>query len=130
MLFKKTIQIPIYDNNRLCIVVTDDDKQLSKSTGLNVQGFESILGCVVNYKDRRNRTTVFLILNPNDDAFNLGVIVHESVHAANRVFQNIYHRVDTDNDEPSAYLTEWIFNQAMNFLEKCKDECNKETTGS
>jgi hypothetical protein len=43
----------------------------------------------------------------------LPVVVHECVHAANFVFDYICHNQGTDNDEPMAYLTEWIFKQAL-----------------
>lgn len=41
-----------------------------------------------------------------------GLLVHESVHAANVLFKEIGHALDLDNDEPQAYLVEWIFNNA------------------
>lgn len=47
------------------------------------------------------------------DYDNLPEIVHESVHAANFVFNYICHEQGTKEDEPMAYLTEWIFKNAL-----------------
>ena len=48
-----------------------------------------------------------------NDFNNAGEIVHESLHAANFIFDYIGYEVRPDNDEVAAYLTEWIFRQAV-----------------
>lgn len=127
MVFKKTLTVPIYDNNRLCIVATDNEKEITKITGVYWDENAPILAAVVNASDKKGKRTIFMILNPNHEDFKLSVITHEAVHVANRIFFNIGHTLEATNDEPQAYLTEWVFDQVLIFLEKCKDECNKKT---
>ena len=43
----------------------------------------------------------------------LSALVHESVHAANFIMINAGIKVDGSNDELAAYLTEWIFINAL-----------------
>lgn len=126
MIYKKYLTVPLYDNNKLGIIITDDPEELFKATNIQWDHGE-ILGAVVNACDKNKKRTVFIVLNPNCDDFKLSVITHEAVHAANRILYNVGFILDPMNDEPQAYLTDWIFDQVMNFLEKCKDECNKKT---
>jgi hypothetical protein len=47
------------------------------------------------------------------DTADLGVLAHECVHAANHIlsFRNI--ALDAENDEPSAYLTAYLFSACL-----------------
>lgn len=131
MYLNKDFELPIYDNIRISIVLTDDEQILDKKLGLIWDSENPLLGavCLASNKKTKKRT-IFVLFNPTSKYFNMGVVVHEAVHAANRVFHAIGHNPDLLNDEPQAYLTEYIFSQCVKFLEKYKDECNKETTGS
>ena len=43
---------------------------------------------------------------------NLGVLVHECVHAANITMSDIGHKPNLEHDEPTTYLIEYLFNKA------------------
>lgn len=60
--------------------------------------------------------SVFIIVDSTHKQFHPCVITHEAVHCANMIFQYIGHIPDANNDEPQAYLTEWIFEKAYNFI--------------
>lgn len=44
------------------------------------------------------------------------VIAHESVHLVSRIFEDICVKLDSNNDEPQAYLTGWFFEQIEKFF--------------
>lgn len=50
----------------------------------------------------------------------IGVAVHESVHTANTYASDMGYKLDPDNDEPMAYLVEWITECCVKTLEKNK----------
>jgi hypothetical protein len=41
------------------------------------------------------------------------VLSHECVHAANYTFEHIGHKLSTSNDEPQAYLVEYLMTEAL-----------------
>lgn len=53
-----------------------------------------------------------IIWTPVDDTYNID-LVHECVHAANIILDSIDWQPQLRNDEPQAYLTEWIYRKAL-----------------
>jgi acetone carboxylase gamma subunit len=49
----------------------------------------------------------------------VGVMAHEAVHIADFIFTNCGITHDLDNDEPFAYLVEWIINELYEFYKEC-----------
>ena len=47
-----------------------------------------------------------------------GVVAHEAVHAVNNIFKSRGIKLDINNDELQAYLTEWVFEQVENYFEE------------
>lgn len=45
-----------------------------------------------------------------------GVVAHESLHASNFIFDRKGIEVDRENDEPQAYLIQWIANKCYKLL--------------
>lgn len=50
------------------------------------------------------------------------IIAHESVHLVNLLFKTIGAKLDINNDELQAYLTEWFFEQIEVFFEDDRKE--------
>lgn len=48
----------------------------------------------------------------------LNIIVHESVHIVNYIFEDTHIKPDVKNDELQAYLTAWVFDEINNFINK------------
>ncbi len=44
------------------------------------------------------------------------IIAHESVHIKNKIFNHCHVELDINNDEPEAYLLDWIVEQCHKFL--------------
>lgn len=45
------------------------------------------------------------------------IIAHECVHLVNLLFKTVGAKLDVDNDEVQAYLTEWFFEQIESFFD-------------
>lgn len=54
-------------------------------------------------------------------------IAHESVHISNRLFHNLGHDCDPENDEPQAYLIEFLVSTILGlaYTEQAKDETHQ-----
>ena len=123
MFYRSRKIIPIYDSMWLDIVISDDTEKLNSE-------FEAEPGewfaCVFrnNFQLEGSelwRKSIVIVLNPNHSGgskITPAIIVHESVHIKNKIFNQIGHKNSTNNDEPEAYLVEFIFNIVSDFYEK------------
>lgn len=73
-----------------------------------------------------NEKAVLIALHPGK-CYNLGLVAHESKHAADRIYDSIGES-DTKS-EPHAYLTEWIFNKVLE-TKKLYDNENRKRSKS
>lgn len=123
MFYRSRKIIPIYDSIWLDIVISDDTERLNSE-------FEAEPGewfaCVFrnNFQLEGNdlwRKSIVIVLNPNHSGgskITPAIIAHESVHVKNKIFNQIGHKNSTKNDEPEAYLVEFIFNVVSAFYKK------------
>lgn len=109
MNYKTTIRVPIYDTS-LKIILSDNISQYSSGDPDDYSG--KMQAFISMDKHTGNVTMHFEEFEPR-------VIVHESVHAANRILLNKGIIADFDNDEAQAYLVDWIFDQCDRFITKC-----------
>jgi hypothetical protein len=134
MFYRQRKRIPIYDSMYLDIIISDDTEKLNKITGYDDK--EDYFAQVnrTTFKDKESRQnnnwkkSVTVILNPNNpgNPINAGVIVHETIHVKNFIFEQIGYRQKDNNDEAEAYLTEYIFKEIEGFFNKVmKNESNK-----
>lgn len=107
---KHETTIPIYRINFFC---TDKVKALVKRVQKDVPDYENDRACFGR-----------CVMWQNGDNRNIGIfaktwpaLCHESVHAANEVFDMIGQKPDLINDECHAYLVEWFFKE---FLDNVK----------
>lgn len=79
---------------------------LSKKFGQTIEWEQNFSGCTyeIEYK---NKFFVLVLIDTN--SLDLGIIVHESLHAANICFSQANCQLDVDNDEPQAYMLDYIF---------------------
>lgn len=60
---------------------------------------------------------VILVVGPDTT---IPQLVHECIHLKNKLFKDIGHTLDVDNDEPEAYLTQYIFRMVTDKLKELK----------
>jgi hypothetical protein len=116
-------QSPVFKTN-VHIIILDDISTFPEI-------FESIMGvpypgviegCVYAFVqdciDREGLHHLFIAL-PKDVPPK--VIVHEVVHASNRIFKHAGQKLDLDNDEFQAYYTETLYEKVETCLKKKKE---------
>lgn len=109
-----TFSIPIY-RGRLVVIISNTDvshiiPNFDKTDDTYAHSY------LDNYK---NREAVFCLLNFSNKNRKIthGVIAHEALHLANYMAIRRGIALDVDNDEPIAYLVEWITDR---IYEVCK----------
>ena len=115
--YEKAIEIPIY-RGYLIVVFTNDIDTIKKAypafVGKNVYAHT----IYINHKDSQGFCVIFNFKNKNRRIYH-GVIAHESLHAANMIAEERGILLSTDNDEPMAYLTEFITDEIYKYMERC-----------
>ena len=112
---EKAVDIPLY-RGKLVIILSNNMEQV-KST---VECFDKdelfAHSCLRNYKGIQG---FFIILNfDNSFAYmTYGIITHEIVHTTGEIADARGIVPDFDNDEPLAYLAEWIAEIVYEFVE-------------
>ena len=113
-LHKKTIGVPLYRGN-LMIILTNDKKHLQKY----LPEFRNIGIYAHTWCCNINKIESFVIVLNFDNSFRKihnGSIAHEALHAANFIAKDRGIESDLENDEPIAYLTEWIVDEIYEFV--------------
>lgn len=106
MNFKK-INIPIY-RGVFVICITDDLKKVENKFNLiNTDSLDAF-----TFKIGHN----YYMVTTKD--LKISVIAHESVHIKNMIFKDSFIKLDINNDEPEAYLLEWVIDQYYKYLNK------------
>lgn len=82
----------------------NEDKQLGGFHIVNHEGWNSFL----------------IIFNlSHNQSISYGMLAHEALHVVDSLFDRIGHNYDYENNEPAAYLIEWIVNEIIkHFIEK------------
>lgn len=116
MRFKKII-VPIY-GSRVVFVEGSDPVEIENKFGLDVG--EYVYAHAFYDRIRENGklySCSFLIANRENiyARFTYGTLAHEVVHIAGFILDRAGVRADFNNDEPFAYLTEYIYNKAVAF---------------
>ena len=101
MLTKKVTIIPIYRYS-IRIVVFDNFNEVT-DTFPEVES-RDCKGTVLDYGDR-----CMICVPPND----IPTIIHECEHVKNSIWKRIGFIPTPDNDEPDAYLLEYLYKEVM-----------------
>ncbi len=117
---KKEVFLDLYNRQMMIFIEeSQEDVNVALSTyfGQPTQlDTSKCLGLCDLIKGNGKSLVVIYIANGNLDIENFGTIVHESVHACNDIFEYVGIDLSTDNDEPAAYLTDWIARQIFGAL--------------
>lgn len=110
---KKIVDIPIY-GGKLIIREVKNWKKINKKYNFELE--PHVDGCVFNMisdsKDHSEFHICFLGKPSNS------LIVHEVIHLVNSIYKYRHVELDLDNDEPQAYLAEWLFEQVEQYFEE------------
>lgn len=113
----KLVEIPIY--KKLLMIIDSEDLEYGYQFGLEEfyeTGDVAFAHTIYSGYGKDNRKCIYVVLNSKHTEFRPSIIAHESVHVVNMVFHMIGHEPDVNNDEPQAYLTEWVFDKTIRFI--------------
>lgn len=100
----KKLHIPIYEQViYLFDSFKDHDRWVQKYLGCDHEA-RDIVGAVDYYENEEGTIIVTLTVQDKD----IFTVLHESIHAAWEVLGKAGVKVDSDNQEPLAYLSEYI----------------------
>lgn len=106
MITEKNVVIPIY-RYALKVVVFDSLKE-AKERFPDIQSDDS-KGLVLDYGDK-----AIICVPPNDTL----TVLHECEHIKNAIWKRIGFIPTPENDEPDAYLLEYIYKEVMKIVSK------------
>lgn len=106
MLTEKSIIIPIFRYS-LKIVVFDSIKEFRDKYPDLLE--DNPKGALIDYGDKS-----MICIPPND----MGTLIHECEHAKNAIWKRIGFIPTSENDEPDAYLVEYIYNETLKVIKK------------
>ena len=112
----KTFYEPIYDYH-IRFIKTNDRKRVFKNYNLDLNEFEAVtLIDRITTKDKvKHYLTIIWCRDIKDKNFAIGVIAHESEHAAGLILEAIKSEPQWVS-EPKAYLTEYIARELSKFI--------------
>lgn len=118
-MLEHVVDIPIY-RGKLIIIVSDDKEEIKKK----ISDFEEdgdIYGhaCLTNWEGWQGFALVINHKNKHRP-LTFGVIAHEALHLTNFLMNERGVHLDYENDEPHAYLLDWIIEQVLDFLSQHK----------
>ena len=108
--------IPMY-RGLLVLIVSDDRVKVENITTKDYGTSMYAHACVINFNGKEAHT---IILNPNNSGRKLhyGTVCHEIFHAVGGIALNRGIQPDWNNDEPMAYLCDWIADFVFSNLKK------------
>lgn len=110
----KVIHVPIYDG-KLYVYRATNKKQLKRLCKKYSLSYEDALQCRAFVFIPRGSCSTWCAIFRDDD---IPYIIHECVHLSNMIFKDRGITPDLDNDEPQAYLLEFLFKKVKNCLKK------------
>lgn len=123
MIIAKTSTVLKPFSSRLWVVVSNDcEKAAQKLTDYFKDPFEwnskDTLACTYTAKKiikGHERNFVIIIFPASTE---VPTMAHEAVHAANLAFSHAGAKLDVDNDEPQAYLVDFVVKQILKTFKK------------
>lgn len=108
---EKTIEFPIYAGN-LKIILSNDTEKVN-----DLLNYDCFSYATTFHRGMDGMRTEAIVLNfDNECSITHATIAHESVHAADFLFESIDAKHAFDNPEPYAYLVGWICDQVYDFI--------------
>lgn len=115
----RVYHIDVYDRD--LIIIDSDDMDYVNGLLSDHEATPNSIGEVLMDK-HGEYYGIYMIFNSKEENFKPSVIAHEAVHGAMCLFEYIGYRPHVRNDETLAYLVEWIFEQAFNYIYEGEDK--------
>ena len=116
MVTNKKIQVPIY-NFIIDVTIFDEWKEIVKWYTDNKE--DERAGFILTNKS--NPTKIKFFVNVEHPS----CIMHEIIHLKNIIFDIICHNSNRYNDEPEAYLVQYLYEKIIEVYYKHKDNAKK-----
>ena len=100
-----TMQVPVWDQ-KIEIKICENEDEALRELNIDMGSYNACFDTTRGY---------LVIVKGNIE---LGFIVHESIHAANWIFENIGLVQDVKNDEAVAYTAQYIFDRIVGYMRK------------
>lgn len=111
----KEIEIPL-DGRKFIIIVAEDPSIVKQIVPEFNRGYV-FADCYL--ADHDGKMGFFMILNDkNKTKLSHGLIAHEAAHIADWIAENSGFLINTNNNEPFAYLIEWVVNEVYKYLKE------------
>lgn len=123
MFYRQRQRVEVYNDIWLDIVISDDIKLINKEfKGREKDWYATVFkhNFYLNKGDTLKKRSVVVVLNPNNQfgIIDDKIIVHESVHVKNKIFQVHGVKNDVSNDEHEAYFLEYIYKKIKEFYDE------------
>lgn len=125
----KFIKVPIYANNLHIVITEDFSKDLAEINKKYFNSFteeDNVLGQV---QQRETSTLIIINVGRHKLVFKkswevelVATIAHEAFHASNTMMNSFGAKPDAMNDEPQAYLLDWIVKEIYKTYLKHKEK--------
>ena len=112
----KHYEIPLYRGN-LVVVISNDIDKIKALFPADLFNDENIYAHTL-YGNCRGQQDFYIVLNPYSKYRKMyhGTIAHEALHATSFLLDKRGIQIDVNNDEPQAYLIEWVTDKVYETL--------------
>lgn len=100
-MIKTKYKIPLY-GGKFIVIKTNDMQSVLEKYGFKIDASKYGAFTFERYKNDYFRVIVIF------DSCDIPLIAHEAVHVVNAIFNHAGIKPDVINDEPQAYLTQWV----------------------
>ena len=115
--YEKIIKIPIY-KGQLVLVLTNDNKKINKKVP-DFKEKTELYGHALNMMYEKEASYIIVLNSKHTHSrMTVGVMAREAVYIADFIFANCGITHDLDNDEPLAYLVQWITDELYEFYKE------------
>jgi hypothetical protein len=120
MVIYKNTEVPIYCGRLHIAISTDFKEDIPKLNKLFKENFTMENDVLGMSQKRGHHNLVIINVDKHIRAFKssklletevIATISHEAIHTCNTIFRDKGIKLDVDNDEPQAYLVDWLVKQ-------------------
>lgn len=112
------ISVPIYEQGLYLCTTPESKEKLYKSLEMEYTYYPAAGSVAPLYDEGTGQYSTVMEIHEHTEQ----TLVHECVHAAWYILDNAGVEVTADNQEPLAYLTDWLYSQCRSFAVSNEEE--------